>query len=250
MPKKTGICLNIGNCSKARKKEIQTVEAANFVCEECGRELKEKKAKGGGPNWKPIVGGVAAAAILGTGGYFIWSSGGGDTTAPKTISLNKQKSELVVGATDTLEVVFTPEKSNATVRWASNNSAVVTVVNGVVTAVAPGTAKIGVQVNENKELKAFCEYEVKVKVGGDFEPDSGTDLGYAVWTGAVDEKGLPHDTNGRMYFKARQRISPKDDQERYAEEGDSVVGEYIHGKLVQGKWYKKDGNVEVIMIGQ
>lgn len=43
MPKKTGVCINIGGkCSKALNRELQTVEATNFVCEECGKDLKEK----------------------------------------------------------------------------------------------------------------------------------------------------------------------------------------------------------------
>lgn len=63
MPKKTGICINIGGrCSKALGKELQTVEATNFVCEECGRELKEKKAVPIGPNPKPII--IIVAAVL------------------------------------------------------------------------------------------------------------------------------------------------------------------------------------------
>lgn len=81
------------------------------------------------------------------------------------------------------------------------------------------------------------------------KPTDGTELGYAIWTGEVDTNGLPNDTNGRMFFNERHRISPNDDQERYAEAGESIVGEYANGKLIQGKWYKKDGNVEVIMMG-
>lgn len=80
-------------------------------------------------------------------------------------------------------------------------------------------------------------------------PANGTDLGYAVWTGQVDNDGRPNDSNGRMYFKERHRISPNDDRERYAEAGESIVGEYVNGKLVQGKWYKKDKNVESILLG-
>ena len=181
MPKKTGVCLNIGNCSKARKKEIQTVETSNFVCEECGRDLKEKKG-GSGSGDKKLIAAILAAIILLAGGGASWWF------------LSDQSGETIV--------VEEP------------------------------------------------------KTGGDsegpilLEPTSGTDLGSFTWTGAVDENGLPHDTNGRMFFKKRQRISQTDDQERYAEEGESIVGEYVHGKLVQGKWYKKDGNVEVIMIGQ
>ena len=47
-----------------------------------------------------------------------------------------------------------------------------TVDNGVVSFHSKGNVKIGVQVNENKELKAFCDYTVEG------EPDGG---GIAKW---------------------------------------------------------------------
>lgn len=43
MPKKTGICLNVGgNCSLAKNKEIQTADVTHFKCSECGRDLISK----------------------------------------------------------------------------------------------------------------------------------------------------------------------------------------------------------------
>lgn len=77
----------------------------------------------------------------------------------------------------------------------------------------------------------------------------GLDLGYAVWTGKVKD-GKAHGANGRMVFKERHRIDPRDDKTRYAEAGEYIVGEYEEGKLIQGQWHKKDKNVEFISIGQ
>ncbi|WML36732.1 Ig-like domain-containing protein [Clostridium sp. OS1-26] len=60
-----------------------------------------------------------------------------------SISLNKTSDTLSVGGTDNLTVTINP--SNATeqsVRWASSNTNVATVFNGVVMAIAPGTAVI------------------------------------------------------------------------------------------------------------
>ena len=37
----TGKCVNIMRCQKAKNKEIQDVDKANFVCTECGRPLIE-----------------------------------------------------------------------------------------------------------------------------------------------------------------------------------------------------------------
>lgn len=75
------------------------------------------------------------------------------------------------------------------------------------------------------------------------------DLGYAVWTGN-SVNGKPNDTNGRMTFKSRRLIDSRDDKERYAEAGDYIMGEYKNGKLIQGRWHKKDGNIEQIYIGE
>ena len=62
---------------------------------------------------------------------------------------------------DTLKAIVKPEDAGYTLRWASNNPDVATVDNGIVTFHTSGEVKIGVQVNENKELKAFCDYTVE-----------------------------------------------------------------------------------------
>lgn len=174
----TGKCINIGmGCSKALGKEIQEVDSANFVCSECGGKLipvsssptsgdKDRPKKGGkttspeGPNWKIIAGSVAAAALLGGGAYFAFSGGG------ESITLNKTTASVFEGDVDTLKAIVKPEDAGYTLRWASNNPDVATVDNGVVTFHTSGEVKIGVQVNENKELKAFCDYIVKSGPGG------------------------------------------------------------------------------------
>lgn len=46
MPKKTGVCMNVGGCTKARNREIQEADISNFICEECSKPLKEKKGGG------------------------------------------------------------------------------------------------------------------------------------------------------------------------------------------------------------
>lgn len=59
------------------------------------------------------------------------------------ISLNKDAAEISVGSTTSLTVIFTPSNAkNKTVTWTSSNTAVATVADGVVTAVAEGTATI------------------------------------------------------------------------------------------------------------
>ena len=65
MPKKQGVCLNVGGCSKAKNRELQEAEISEFICAECGKPLKEKigKKTGGGDPKKKIIIAIAAAAI-------------------------------------------------------------------------------------------------------------------------------------------------------------------------------------------
>lgn len=156
MPKKTGICINVGGrCPKALSREKQEADVTNFKCAHCGSELREFKGSTG-PDWKKIaIGGVAAAALIGGGAYFAFSGGG------ENITLNKTTASVFEGDVDTLKAIVKPEDAGYTLRWASNNPDVATVDNGIVTFHTSGEVKIGVQVNENKELKAFCDYTVE-----------------------------------------------------------------------------------------
>lgn len=73
MPKKQGVCLNVGGCSKAKNRELQEAEISEFICAECGKPLKEKigKKTGGGDPPKPIkkiiIAIAAAIAVIGAG---------------------------------------------------------------------------------------------------------------------------------------------------------------------------------------
>ena len=63
-----------------------------------------------------------------------------------TYAISKSSVELEVGESETLSVTVTPDKS-ISVTWTSSAPAVATVTNGVVEAVAPGTAKITASVD-------------------------------------------------------------------------------------------------------
>lgn len=146
--------MNIGNCEYANTgKPFEIAEGEELKCPNgCdGSMLVEVNS---GFNWKIIAGSVAAASLLGGGAYFAFSGGG------ENITLNKTTASVFEGDVDTLKAIVKPEDAGYTLRWASNNPDVATVDNGVVTFHSKGNVKIGVQVNENKDLKAFCDYTV------------------------------------------------------------------------------------------
>lgn len=184
----TGRCTNImGKCSKALSKEIQEVDLANFVCSKCGKPLtkvngtptKPDKGEGnkgikmpvkktfGEKYGKMTMIIVAAIVAVIAGAYFLLSGGSSKPTKgeiPSTgISLSKSTGELVVGENDTLQATLSPDNATAQLKWATSDTTVLKVVDGVITALSPGKAKVGVQVVENKTLKAFCEYTVNKK---------------------------------------------------------------------------------------
>ena len=81
-----------------------------------------------------------------------------------SISLNKTTISLLKGDTETLVATVLPE--NATYKdvvWSTDNSAVATVSNGIVTAVAEGTATIVVKTTDGSNLSASCSVTVTSK---------------------------------------------------------------------------------------
>ena len=68
---------------------------------------------------------------------------GTQTVAVESVTLNKTELTLEVGDEETLTATVAPDNAtNKTVTWSSSDSAVATVANGKVTAVAAGTATI------------------------------------------------------------------------------------------------------------
>ena len=65
------------------------------------------------------------------------------TTAVESVTLNKTELTLELGDEETLTVTVAPDDAtDKTVTWTSDNTAVATVENGKVTAVAAGNATI------------------------------------------------------------------------------------------------------------
>ena len=83
------------------------------------------------------------------------------TVAVTGVSLNTASGELIVGGQTTLTATVLPaDASNKTVTWESSAPTVASVVNGVVTALAPGSAKITVKTEDGNFT---AEYSLTVK---------------------------------------------------------------------------------------
>lgn len=99
---------------------------------------------------------------------------GVQTVAVTGVTLNASSGELTVGSHTTLTATVSPENaSNKTVTWESSAPTVASVVNGVVTALAPGSAKITVKTQDGNFT---AEYALTVKA---VTHDLLADYGYA-----------------------------------------------------------------------
>ena len=86
---------------------------------------------------------------------------GVQTVAVTGVTLNASSGELTVGGQTTLTATVSPENaSNKTVTWESSAPTVASVVNGVVTALAPGSATITAKTQEGNFT---AEYALTVK---------------------------------------------------------------------------------------
>lgn len=96
------------------------------------------------------------------------------TVAVTGVTLSASSGELTVGSHTTLTATVSPENaSNKTVTWESSAPTVASVVNGVVTALAPGSAKITVKTQDGNFT---AEYALTVKA---VTHDLLVDYGYA-----------------------------------------------------------------------
>ena len=79
-----------------------------------------------------------------------------------SVALNKTETTLEVGAQEQLTATVLPEEAVQAVTWTSSNPAVATVdENGLVTAVAPGTATITATTTDGTDLTASCKVTVE-----------------------------------------------------------------------------------------
>jgi uncharacterized protein YjdB len=73
------------------------------------------------------------------------------------IALNKSTTSIVAGNDETLTATLTPSGATGSIAWYTSNAAVATVEDGVVTAIAEGTATVSAMVDG---LADVCEVTV------------------------------------------------------------------------------------------
>lgn len=262
---KKGICKNYGQCDLADEHKIQEVDSADFICEECSKPLFEygtvTHPSQSGLLKKVLIGVGCAAVLVGGGVYAFLGSDAPEKIAVESIRLSKSNGVLTIGSNDTLHVNILPEGASPSLKWASNDNNVLTVNNGIVTAVGEGTALIGVQVQDNKDIKAFCKYTVKSQdtQNPDPEPDpkpKGPNNGYVndmvvsngKYTGQV-KNGKPHGI-GTLVFNKTAVINDSDVKKRTAKPGESIQGQFVNGKFTIGKHFDDKGNlIENLNLG-
>lgn len=222
-----GICKNVGVCSKANKVQIITDDDADFVCLECGEELQpyvEDKVPEKGKSKTPILIGVAVIVLAIIIGCVFAFTGGSNEPEVAAVDSTKVDSSAVA-KTDTVTIVNTD-----TIKQIDT----VTIEKTVEKVETPKATKTTTTTTKMSKASGSAKGSVN--------------LGYAKFTGTVSG-GKPNG-QGTMRFTSSHVIDSRDPKGRVADAGDYVIGEWVSGKLVQGRWYGSDNNVKgSIIIG-
>lgn len=210
-----GICLN-ETCSKAKSKEVQQIAARKeFVCEECGKPLRECPPPKKG-NKTPIVVVTVVLVVALIAAFFIFS--GGESKQLTEPQLATKDSDIVKVEKDTIGI--SEVKKDEPV------------------------------VEPMKEEKPKIDKTAGKQAKPATSSSNSKNLGYATFKGNL-KNGQPNDVNGRLIFKTSHVIDSRDPKGRVAEAGDYVIGEFSEGHLVQGIWYGSDNTVKgSIIIGK
>lgn len=157
-----------------------------------------------------------------------------NTVTPEAIALSPEESDLEIGATLKLKVIYTPENASANdLVWSTSDENVATVADGEVTAIGFGTAVITVKalqgalestatirVKEPHQSKLAIEYLTEYNINKDgtgfAENHIGRTGGYFNWNEAMDKFAAEKNfrINGEGYhlptFKEWCSITPKE----------------------------------------
>ena len=162
------------------------------------------------------------------------------------VKLDKEALTLKIGGNETLTVTVLPNNAeNKDVTWKSDNEGIATVANGVVTAVAPGTATITVTTVDGG-FTASCVVTVLASTAGITIIDEEAKDEQAGQSGelkANDVIELTYSTVGSgqkaltvMLASNSGNLAPTDDPELvFKTEPENIVSAAIDGKITNGK---------------
>ena len=247
MPKKTGVCINIGGkCSKALNRELQTVEATNFVCEECGKDLKEKSKKNPtGPNVKLIAIIVCAVLLIVGGVIAALNMQEEPTVAPPTpvpaVFVNNTETTVTVTyEIDNVEYSANiPSKSDCKIEPIEEKTA------QIYTQIKPEEKNFLINGNNNYTATTLRDgevYTITMEPEAVIEPTQEATEPYT-YEGATQD-GKPHG-NGTMTFNTKY-VVPGSKGNIVAQPGEYAQGKWVNGEVNLVTLYQKDGNRVII----
>lgn len=207
---KYGICLN-DECQKCKDKEIQQIPMRKeFVCSECGKELRECPPPQKSNKKLPIIIASAVVVVGAAVGGILALSGGSDEP-------------VEMAAFDSMPMVSAP---NTTVT-ADTVVVVDTVVQDNTTTITEKTS--------TKTVVNTTSTQAKSAGSGSLS------LSYGKYSGAT-KKGYAHG-QGRLTYTTTRVINKNDTKQRTAQAGDYVIGEFFNGFVVYGKHYNAAGDL-------
>jgi hypothetical protein len=279
--KRRGKCINFGNCAKAARQEVIELDfTEDFLCPECEQDLVEEKASSP-PPLKLIAVIVGILAVLGSGAAYLFFG----KSSLKEIHLTPSQLELTVGDRDTLTYTVKPDGAQTEkLVWNSSDKRIAGVNKGVVTAKSAGEVQITVS-TPDKKISAQCTVTVGERKTGVLPPPADTVIpppeesnrkentkeetgtpqtpsapkapvtshgSIAVpggtYTGDL-KNGKPHG-KGTLRYSSRTQIHPNDLENRYAEAGESVEGDFYEGLFDKGSWRRSNGKTEKLVFGR
>lgn len=225
-----GRCTNYANCKAAIDKIIQEIpDGAPFICKDCKKDLKplgasKKKKKGGGLDPKMMII-IVAVVVIGIIVALIFTLGGGKEEIIEPIVVEEPIDSIAENP------AVAPNRSDT----------LVIKVEGMESA----TDTVAVV---EEAPKAESQPQQVAPKAPTSTSSTSKNLGYGTWTGGW-KNGQPHGM-GTMTYSTSHTIDARDTKGRVAQPGEYIVGEWDNGHLVQGRWFKKDGTKEAVIIGK
>ena len=228
---KYGMCMN-DDCPKCTAKEVQKKTLREeFICSECGQELRDCPA----PkqfNPKPIIFaavGVIVVALLAVGGVFLSkqqkAKAADEAEKQRVAQIEKTRQDSIQAA----------ETARLEAEQAAREAEI--------------AAEEAAKAEQERLLQEKEVEEAKRLAANSKKQSASTSTGsvdYGKWSGSW-KSGKPHGT-GTMRYTKEHLIDSRDPQKRVAKTGDYIIGEFANGKLVQGTWYDSSNNVKGSVI--